>query len=131
MSISRNTGWDKTMKAIKYTALALALGSTPALAADCEAPAAPELPDGATSTMEQMLAGQKAVKAFQAANLEYMKCLEPGLTAAEAAVQAGEEGATEKYQAAQETYNAAVSAEEAVAGEFNTEIREYKAANPG
>ncbi len=119
------------MKAIKYTALALALGSTPALAADCEAPAAPELPDGATSTMEQMLAGQKAVKAFQTANLEYMKCLEPGLTAAEAAVQAGEEGATEKYQAAQETYNAAVSAEEAVAGEFNTEIREYKAANPG
>ena len=118
------------MKAIKYTALALALGSTSALAADCEAPAAPELPDGSTATMEQMLAGQKAVKAFQTANLEYMKCLEPALTAAEAAAKAGEEGAAEKYQAAQETYNSAVSAEEAFAGEFNTEIREYKAANP-
>ncbi len=118
------------MKAIKYTALALALGSTSALAADCEAPAAPELPDGSTATMEQMLAGQKAVKTFQAANLDYMKCLEPDLTAAEAAAKAGDEGAAEKYQAAQETYNAAVSAEEAVAGEFNTEIREYKAANP-
>ena len=118
------------MKAIKYTALALALGSTSALAADCEQPAQPEMPDGATATMEQMLAGQKAVKAFQAANLEYMKCLEPALTAAEAAAKAGEEGAIETYQAAQDTYNAAVSAEEAVAGEFNTEIREYKAANP-
>ena len=94
------------MKVIKYTALAMALGSTSALAADCEAPATPELPDGATASMEQMLAGQKAVKAFQAANLEYMKCLEPGLTAAEAAVKEGAEGAAESYQAAQETYNA-------------------------
>ena len=42
----------------------------------------------------------------------------------------GAEGAAEKYQEAQETYNSAVSAEEAVAGEFSTEIREYKAANP-
>ena len=80
--------------------------------------------------MEDMLAGQKAVKTFQTANLEYMKCLEPALAEAEAAVKAGEEGAAEAYQSAQDTYNAAVSAEEAVAGQFNTEIREYKAANP-
>ena len=32
---------------------------------------------------------------------------------------------------AQETYNAAVSMEEEVAGKFNTEIRDYKTANPG
>jgi hypothetical protein len=119
------------MKVLKFTALALALGSTSVLAEDCQAPPAPELPEGASASMEQMLEGQKAVKTFQAANLEYMKCLEPNLTAAEASVQAGDEGADEKYQAAQETYNAAVSAEEGVAGQFNTEIREYKAANPG
>ncbi len=118
------------MKAIKYFSLALAIGSTNAFAGDCVAPAAPELPDGASSSMEEMLAGQKAVKTFQTANLEYMKCLEPALAAAEAAVKAGEEGAAEAYQSAQDTYNAAVSTEEAVAGQFNTEIREYKAANP-
>lgn len=118
------------MKVIKFTALALALGSTSVLAADCDAPQAPELPDGATSNMEQMITGQKAVKSFQAANIEYMKCLEPAMTAAEAAVQAGDDGAADDYKAAQETYNAAVSAEEAVAGEFNAAIREYKAANP-
>jgi hypothetical protein len=28
-------------------------------------------------------------------------------------------------------YNEAVSAEEALAGQFNTEIREFRAANPG
>ena len=39
--------------------------------------------------------------------------------------------ATAAYNKAVEMYNAAVSAEEEVAGQFNTEIREYKAANPG
>ena len=119
------------MQLIKYTTLVLALSGTSAMAADCEAPAVPTLPDGATSTMEQMLEGQKAVKAFQAANLEYMQCLEPALKAAEAQAKEGAEGAAETYQAAEEEYNAAVSREEEVAGQFNTEIREYKAANPG
>ena len=119
------------MQLIKYTTLVLALGSASALAGDCEAPAAPELPDGASSTMEQMLEGQKAVKTFQAANLEYMKCLEPSMTEAEAQVQEGVEGAADTYKAIEEKYNGAVSMEEDVAGKFNTEIREYKAANPG
>jgi hypothetical protein len=119
------------MKAITFAALGLIAGNTTALAADCTAPTAPALPDGATANMEQMLEGQQAVKAFQAATLEYMKCLEPALNAAEAGIKAGEEGAEAAYQAAQEAYNGAVSAEEAVAGQFNTEIREYKAANPG
>ena len=35
------------------------------------------------------------------------------------------------HQEGVDAYNAAVSAEEDVAGRFNTEIREYKAANPG
>lgn len=119
------------MTFIKYSALALALGSTSALAADCEEPNAPQLPDGASSSMEQMLEGQKAVKTFQTANLEYMKCLEPMLTSAETQVQEGAEGAAEAYKEIEARYNAAVSKEEEVAGQFNTEIREYKAANPG
>lgn len=117
------------MKIFKYTALAMALGSTAAFAADCDKPSPPELPDGASSSMEQMLGGQKAVKAFQTANLEYMKCLEPMLNEATAAAEAGEEGAMDKSKALEEAYNGAVSAEEEVAGQFNTEIREYKAAN--
>ena len=118
------------MQLIKYITLVLALSGASAMAADCEAPAVPTLPDGATSTMEQMLEGQKAVKAFQAANLAYMQCLEPSLSAAEAQVKEGVEGAEETYKAVEENYNAAVSREEEVAGQFNTEIREYKAANP-
>jgi glycine cleavage system pyridoxal-binding protein P len=105
------------------------------MAQDCVAPAAPEITEGQSATLEQMLAAQKSVMEFQAANLAYMSCLEPQLTAAEAAAKAAtdatREQAVKDYQVIQDTYNAAVSKQEEVAGKFNTEIRDYKAANPG
>jgi len=119
------------MKMFKITALSLALGSGLCVADDCKQPDMPTIPDGSSSSLEQMLEGQKVVKAFQAANLEYMTCLEGQLGAAEAQIKEGDESATQRYTQIQETYNAAVSREEEVAGQFNTEIREYKAANPG
>jgi hypothetical protein len=124
------------MKTIQLTILALALGSPAGMAGDCSGPQAPSLPDGATASMEDMLAGQKAVKEYQAANLEYMGCLEKAFTAAEAAAlestsEDEKKAAQDNYQNAVDAYNAAVSQEEEIAGQFNTEIREYKAANPG
>ena len=131
--ISNNQGETRTMNTIKVALFSLALCSTPTFAADCTAPAKPVTPDGATSTMDQMLAGQKAVKTFQAANMEYMSCLDPLLAAA--AEQATQGTASEEDAAAlkalEEQYNSAVSTEEEVAGDFNTQIRAYKAANPG
>ena len=119
------------MKKLACVFMGLALSTAVSAADDCVAPGMPESVDGETATLEQMLASQKAVKDFQTANLAYMACLEPALAAAEAAAKAGEEGAVESYQKVQETYNSAVSREEEVAGKFNTEIRDYKAANPG
>lgn len=124
------------MKKLQIAALALALGSSAGMAGDCSGPEAPTLPDGATASMEDMLAGQKAIKAYQAANLEYMGCLEKEFTAAEATAlestsEDDKQAAQASYQEAVDAYNAAVSQEEEVAGQFNTEIREYKAANPG
>ena len=125
------------MKALTSAIAVLTLGSSVALA-ECEQPEAPQLPDGANATMEQMLDGQKAVKVFQEANVEYMKCLETAFNAAAETVKNGADEAEEviaeareSYEEAVEAYNAAVSAEESVAGQFNTEVREYKAANPG
>lgn len=123
------------MNNIRNTVLGLVLVSPFSMAGDCTAPDAPQLPDGATSSMEQMLAGQKAVKAFQTVNLEYMACLEEDLKATEEAAKSAsdeeKDTAQATYDQAVETYNSAVSKEEEVAGQFNTEIREYKAANPG
>jgi len=130
---SRNQMKGIVMKKLQLIlmGLALALGSVMSSAEDCVAPDAPQITEGEDSTLEQMLATQKSVKAFQEANLAYMACLEPMLAAAEADAKEGKEGAAETYMQIQETYNAAVSREEEIAGKFNTEIRDYKAANPG
>jgi hypothetical protein len=121
------------MKLSIATAFTLALASTQSLA-ECTRPDAPVLPDGATASMEQMLEGQKAVKAFQTANMAYMGCLEEAFKQAKAASETGtdeaKEAAMAEYTAGVDAYNAAVAQEEEVAGQFNTEIREYKAANP-
>jgi hypothetical protein len=113
--------------------LTLALGSTVSMA-DCAAPVVPALPDGGTSSMQDMIAGQNAVKTFQAENIDYMACLEKVFTEAEATSQEGSDeekaAATAVYDEAFNEYNNAVSREEEVAGQFNTEIREFKAANP-
>lgn len=125
------------MKSLNILLATLMLGSGAALAEDCSKPASPELPDGASASMEEMLAGQQAVKAFQTENLEYMDCLEKRFSAAKTAIEEGEVEGKEalkavqaEYSEAVDAYNKAVSTEEEVAGQFNTEIREYKAANP-
>ena len=120
------------MTEMKLMIAALALAGTSALAEDCTAPQVPSLPDGATASYDDMIAGQGAVKAFQAENLEYMNCIEPRINTALAAAQA--EDATDADKAAvaslEAAYNAAVSAEEDLAGKFNSAIRAYKEANP-
>ena len=121
------------MKNFTIAAFTTLLLSSAAMA-DCTAPALPELPDGASSTMEDMLAGQKAVKTFQASNIEYMKCLEPAIATAEAALKDadkdGKDAAQSSYGELIDAYNSAVSNEEEVAGKFNSEIKAFKAANP-
>ena len=114
-------------------AAALLAGGVQA-AHNCEQPLMPTLPDGAKATMEEMLEGQKSVKAFQASNMSYMKCLEEHFQAAESNAKNAPDAADravarEEYEGAIDAYNAAVSAEEEVAGQFNVELREYKAAN--
>ena len=84
--------------------------------------------------MEQMIAGQKAVKTFQAANIEYMGCLEKAFNEAAAAAKDAtgdaQAAAQAQHDTAEAAYNNAVSKEEEVAGQFNSAIRAYKAANP-
>jgi hypothetical protein len=119
--------------AIKLTLAGLALASAASFAEECTAPAVPDLPDGTTATLEQMLDGQAAVKAYQASNTAYRSCLEPLISDAEVAASGDSPPAevTEKLKALNEHYNASVSAEEGLANKFNSELKAYKAANPG
>ncbi|MFK8042649.1 MAG: hypothetical protein AB8B76_09925 [Congregibacter sp.] len=125
---------------LRVAALSICLGgtlatSTAALAQDmCQQPTQPEALDGSAASMEAMLAGQKAVKAFQASNMEYMQCLEAKSATAEADAKNLQDGdaqalARADYAKSIDAYNAAVSAEEEVAEAFNVALRAYKAAN--
>jgi hypothetical protein len=115
-------------------ALGLGLGAQQ-LQAACNAPPIPAMPDGGSASMEQMLAGQKSVKSFQTSNMDYMHCLEAEFSAAKTRIEAASDPtqraqAQKQYDQSLEAYNAAVSAEEDVAGAFNVELRKYRAANP-
>ncbi|HEY6131582.1 MAG TPA: hypothetical protein VIV27_06155 [Halioglobus sp.] len=121
------------MNGIKLALIGLTLGSAASMAGECAAPTLPTLPAGATASKDQMLAGQKAVKDFQAANSEYRACLQPQIDAAQVAA-AGDspsEAALATLKQLNDEYNGSVSKEEELATQFNTTLREYKAANPG
>jgi hypothetical protein len=120
------------MNSMKLALIGLAFVSAAGMAGECTAPSVPNLPEGATASMDEMLAGQKAVKAYQTANSEYRTCLDPLVSAAE--VQAAGDSPSEEAVAAlkklNEDYNASVSKEEELAEKFNVELRKYKEANP-
>lgn len=116
---------------IPTASLLLALTMTPLGAAyACDAPLAPLSLDGGNSTLEEMIAAQGEVKAFQAINAEYLKCVDSQMSAEQASIDEGDESAKERYALAAADYNAAVSREEQVAANFNSAIKAYKAANP-
>ena len=106
--------------------LALPVG----LAQACDVPVAPPTPDGAGATLEEMIAAQGEVKAFQAANADYLACVDDQMKAEQAAIDEGDNSAEERYALAAADYNAAVSREEQVAADFNSAIRAFKEANP-
>ena len=116
---------------IKPATLAFALFATPFSAAfACDVPVAPPTPDGGSATMEDMVASQGEVKAFQAANADYLTCVDDQMTSEKAAMDEGDNDADERYALAAADYNAAVSREEKVAAEFNAAIRAFKAGKP-
>lgn len=94
------------------------------VAAACENPAAVAIPDGKTSTMEQMLAAQAQVKAYQTAMNEFLACIDSELEAQ------GEQAPEEFRSLMVSRHNAAVSEMEGVAAAFNDQIKAYRAANP-
>ncbi|MDZ7783357.1 MAG: hypothetical protein U5K56_10670 [Halioglobus sp.] len=119
------------MNRIALTLAGLAFAAGAAQADDCAAPETPVVPDGKTASMEEMVAGQEEVKAFQTANLEYRNCLDPKIVAATANVTAEDASKEDvaELKELNEAYNEAVTREEHLAEQFNTQIREFKAAN--
>lgn len=122
------------MNYLKTLAFGLLLGSG-SIWAECVAPEAPSLPNGAKASYDDMIDGQKAVKAFQEENEKYRSCVEEDIAATKAVAKdkdASDEAKTAavaRHSKAVESYNAAVTREEEVAGKYNSQIQAYQAAN--
>ena len=90
----------------------------------CENPPAVSIPDGKSSTLEQMLAAQAQVKTYQTAMTEFLACIDAELEAK------GEDAPEEFKSLMVSRHNAAVAEMEGVAAAFNDQIKAYRAANP-
>jgi hypothetical protein len=98
--------------------------------ADCTYPQAPgHLPDGNTATLDEMLAGQKAVQSYNEQMMAYLSCIK--LERDNAVAQAG--ASLTKQQKAEveaieiQKHNAAVDQLHAVADQFNAQVKIFKA----
>ena len=117
------------MKALYSIALIGALAAGNAYAA-CTYPTPPDkLPDGATATREEMLAGKKMVTEFDNAIGAYNTCLQKEADEAIAKL-AGDDKEKESKKAdiqkmADQKHNAAVEADEQIATRFNEQLRAY------
>jgi hypothetical protein len=111
--------------------LAIAFATATAAAyAECPYPQAPtKIPDGATATLEEMIAGQKAVGAYQKAINDYTTCIDKELD--DALAKGGDKLKPEQKQDMQrveaQKHNAAVDQLQAIADRFNEQVKVYKA----
>lgn len=97
--------------------------SLPILA--CDNPALVQVPNGAESSMDELLAAQNDVRAYMSAMEAYLACLNAELQAA------GEEAAAEFKSLMITRHNSGVAEMEAIAAKFNEQIQAYREANPG
>ena len=117
------------MKALLALAAATAL-SAGAAYADCPYPAAPDkLPDGATATMQDMLAGQKAVGEYNTAMTDYMACIDKEVKDAigKAGDQIKPEQKADMQRIANQKHDAALDQLRSVADRFNEQVKVFKA----
>jgi len=115
----------KSLFALTATA-ALAAG---AAYADCPYPAAPDkLPDGASATLQDMLAGQKAVADYNKAVNEYVTCIDKEVD--DAITKAGDkikpEQKADMQRVETQKHNAAIDQLQKVADRFNEQVKVFK-----
>jgi len=116
------------MKALASVLIVAAIAGGPAYAA-CSYPRAPaNIPDGATATLEQMVAAQKSVKAYNDEIKAYTDCLK---LEHEAAVTKEGDKLTKEQKAELEKMqvqknNAAVDEAESVTARFNEQVKAFK-----
>ncbi|TLY85973.1 MAG: hypothetical protein E6K35_10270 [Gammaproteobacteria bacterium] len=119
----------KALFAIALTA-ALTVALTAPAYADCPYPAAPDkLPDGSSATLEEMVAGQKAVKAYDKAINDYVACIDRELDAAitKGGDQLKPQQKADMQHVEAQKHNAAIDQLQNIADRFNEQVKVFKA----
>jgi hypothetical protein len=117
------------MKALLAPALIAALTAGPVYA-DCTYPAAPaKLPNGASATLEEMVAGQKTVKEYDTAIKAYVDCIDKELEdkIAKAGEQLKPQQKADMQKVEAQKHNAAIDQLQSVADRFNEQVKVFKA----
>ena len=86
----------------------------------CPYPEGVEVPDGNTSTTEEMVDGQTRIKQYMAEMEAYLDCLD------REEAELGREPTAEELQLHNQRHNSAVDEMEKVAADFNEQVRAYK-----
>jgi hypothetical protein len=117
------------MKMLLATA-AVALLAAGTAHADCPYPTAPDkLPDGATATLDEMLAGQKLVNSYNKAVNDYVTCIDKQLDddIAKQGDKLKPQQKTEMQRVEAQKHNAAIDQLQSIADRFNEQVKVYKA----
>jgi len=116
------------MKMLRVLAAAAVLSAGTAYA-DCSYPTPPDkLPDGASATLQDMLAGQKAVGEYNKAVTDYVACIDKELD--EAIKNGGDklkpEQKADMQRVEAQKHNAAIDQLQTVADRFNEQVKVFK-----
>lgn len=98
------------------------------LALACDYPGRPDIPIGSMASKDEMLAGQRSVKAYMAAMEEYLACIDQEEKDAVAALEdPSDDELANRESAITKKYNAAVQDMELTAARFNEQVQAYNA----
>lgn len=93
----------------------------------CDYPQRADVPDGATATKDEMIAGQRGIKSYMSAMEEYLSCIEVAEQQTIADTEESDEAVKQqRIDMYNKKYNAAVDEMNLVAEEFNAQVRVYK-----
>ncbi len=115
-------------KMIKTIVSVVLMMSAP-LAFACDYPSAPKsLPNGATASKDEMLAGVKLIAEYQESMATYLSCIEAEeVVSMQSLADDDEDGKKQRKIMFDKKYNAAVDEQTRTVERFNVEIRAYKA----
>jgi hypothetical protein len=99
----------------------------------CPVSTAPAIPDGAKASTAQMAAAHSAFQAYDAATNTYTHCVDATVDriAAQYKGKVPESDLESLAAFAARVHNTTIDQEQAVADQFNTQVRAFKAKHPG